>query len=314
MFRLAAAALLSALISVVPARAAEPLTVLLDWYVNPDHAPLVIAKEKGYFADEGLDVELVAPSDPSAPPRLIAAGDGDVAVTYQPSLYQQVAEGLPLVRIGTLVATPLNTLLVLADGPVKELSDLKGKTVGYAVAGVEDALLGTMLASAGVSIDDVELINVNFALSPALLSKKVDAVIGAYRNIELPQLRLQGVDARAFYPEEHGVPTYDELIFVAKNDRLDDPRLAAFLRAVERAVMWQTNHPEEAFEVYASAHPDLNDEFNREAFAATLRRFALRPAALDHGRYQQFGAFMKERGLIEETVPVNQFAVELDPH
>ena len=98
---------------------AEPLTVLLDWFVNPDHAALVIAREKGFFAAAGLDVTLVEPADPSAPPRLVAAGQGDIAVTYQPNLYQQVAEGLPVNRIGTAVATPLNSLVALADGPVK---------------------------------------------------------------------------------------------------------------------------------------------------------------------------------------------------
>lgn len=313
MLRLVLTTVFAALVLVSPGHAQDKsLTVLLDWYLNPDHAPLVIAQEKGFFADEGLTVELVAPSDPSAPPRLVAAGEGDIALTYQPSLYQQVEEGLPLSRIGTLVATPLNTLVALADGPIETLADLKGKTVGYSVAGFEDALLAAMLGSAGLSLDDVELINVNFALSPALLSKKVDAVIGAYRNFELTQLRLEGAEGRAFYPEEHGVPAYDELIFVAKTDRLDDPALAAFLRAVERAVMWQTNHPDAALDVFVKAHPDLDDELNREAFADTLRRFALRPAALDTGRYQRFSTFMKERGLVKTTPPVESYAVELN--
>ena len=79
-----------------PASAAEKLTVLLDWFVNPDHAPLVIAKEGGFFERAGLDVDLIAPADPSAPPRLVAAGQADVAVTYQPDLMLQVKEGLPL--------------------------------------------------------------------------------------------------------------------------------------------------------------------------------------------------------------------------
>ena len=128
-----------ALLAATPVRAAEKLTVLLDWFVNPDHAALVVAREKGFFAKEGLDVTLVEPADPSAPPRLVAAGQGDVAVTYQPNLYTQVKEGLPLVRVGTAIATPLNSLVVLGDGPVKGLADLKGKTIGYSIAGFEDS-------------------------------------------------------------------------------------------------------------------------------------------------------------------------------
>src|SRR3990170_4086701 len=109
-----------------PAAAADKLTVLLDWFVNPDHAPLVVAKEGGFFDRAGLDVTLVAPADPSAPPRLVAAGQADIAVTYQPDLMLNIQEGLELTRIGTLIETPLNCLIVLADGPIKTLADLKG--------------------------------------------------------------------------------------------------------------------------------------------------------------------------------------------
>ena len=135
-----------------PSAAAETLTLMLDWFVNPDHAPLFVALEKGYFAEAGLEVELIAPADPNDPPKLVAAGKADLAVSYQPQLHLQVAEGLPLVRVATLVATPLNTLLVLADGPVRTIADLKGRTIGYSVGGFEDALLGAMLERHGIGI------------------------------------------------------------------------------------------------------------------------------------------------------------------
>ncbi len=144
-----------------------------------------------------------------APPRQVAAGQGDIAVTYQPNLYQQVEEGLPLTRIGTLVATPLNTLVVLEDGPIKTLQDLKGKTVGFSVAGFEDALLAAMLSSAGMSLDDVTLVNVNFSLSPALLSKRADAVLGAYRTFQMTPLKLERAAGRALHPAPHGLPASD---------------------------------------------------------------------------------------------------------
>ena len=123
----AAALLIAATLLSQPASAAEKMTVLLDWFVNPDHAPLIVAREKGYFAAAGLDVELIAPADPNDPPKLVAAGKADIAVSYQPQLHVQVEAGLPLVRIGTLVATPLNSLVVLKDGPIKTIGDLKGK-------------------------------------------------------------------------------------------------------------------------------------------------------------------------------------------
>ena len=119
--------LIAVFIAANPAFAQDKMTLLLDWFINPDHGPIIVAEEKGFFADQNLEVEIVAPSDPADPPKLVAAGKADLAVSYQPSQHLQVAEGLPLMRVGTLVATPLNCLLVLEDGPIKTISDLKGK-------------------------------------------------------------------------------------------------------------------------------------------------------------------------------------------
>lgn len=305
------ATLVAGLVLAQSAAAADRLTVLLDWFVNPDHAPLVVAGQAGYFADEGLEVELVPPADPSAPPRLVAAKQADIAVSYQPSLQLDVAGGLPLVRIGTLIETPLNALIVLEDGPVRTLADLKGKKVGFSVSGFEDAMLRQMLASAGLTAEDVELVNVNFALSSSLLSGQVDAVIGGYRNFEATQIRLEGGTPRAFYPEENGVPIYDELVLETHRDLVGDDRLPRFLAAVEKAAVFLTNHPEEAWSLFIKAHPDLDDELNRRAWADTLPRFAKRPAALDSGRYLRFARFMQEQGLIETVPELSTYAVEL---
>ncbi len=299
------------LLTAPAAAAAERLTVLLDWFVNPDHAPLVVAQEKGFFGDRGLEVELIAPANPNDPPKLVAAGKAEVAVTYQPQLHIQVDAGLPLKRIGTLVATPLNSLVVLADGPVREIADLKGRRIGFSVGGFEDALLKAILARHGLSLDDVTLVNVNFALSPALIAGQVDAVIGAFRNFELNQMDIVGRPGRAFFVEEEGVPTYDELILVAHAKRLDDPRLRPFLDALEDGVRYLINHPEASWKLFVRGRKELDDEINRRAWRDTLPRFALRPAALDSRRYARFAAFLEEMGLITKARPVADYAVEL---
>ena len=233
------------------AQANDKLTLLLDWFINPDHAPLFVAEERGYFAAHGLDVEIIAPADPNDPPKLVAAGKADIAVSYQPQLHVQVAAGLPLTRFGTLIATPLNTLLVLEDGPVKSIADLKGRKVGYSIGGFEDALLRAMLARHGLSLDDITLVNVNFSLSPALLSGQVDAVIGAYRNFELNQMDIEGHKGRAFYVEEEGVPSYDELILVANPERMD--------RAVDTGVRERfPDGPPEDYRILVAAMRESN--------------------------------------------------------
>ncbi|CBS86664.1 ABC transporter substrate-binding protein [Azospirillum lipoferum] len=305
----AAGLMAASLMTSLPALAQDKLSVMLDWFVNPDHAPLVVAQEKGFFKEAGLEVTLTAPADPNDPPKLVAAGGADLAVSYQPQLILQVAEGLPLVRVGTLVSTPLNSVVVLRDGPVKTLKDLKGRKIGFSIAGFEDALLGAMLEKHGLSLKDVELVNVNFSLSPSLLSGQVDAVVGAFRNFELNQLDIEKHPGRAFYPEEEGVPPYDELILVAHKAKANDPRFKRFLAAVERATLYILNHPEESQAVFVKGRPELNDELNRRAWADTLRRFAHSPAALDAERYTRFAEFLKARGLIEKVAPVDQYAV-----
>ncbi len=313
MKRSIAAALLSlsVVLSPLPSRAQDKLSVLLEWFVNPDHAPLVAAQELGYFKEQGLDVTLIPPSDPSVVPRLVSTAQADIGIHYQPNLYLDHAAGLPLVRFGTLVETPLNTVTVLADGPIKSLKDLEGKKVGFSVAGFEEAMLKRMLAAEGVELKSVELVNVNFSLSPSLIGGKVDATVGGFRNFELTQMRLEGREGTAFFPEEHGVPVYDELIYVTRADLIKDDRLPRFLRAVEKASVFITNHPQKGWELFIKAYPNLNDELNKTAFFDTLPRFAKRPAALDHGRYQRFGTFMAESGLIPTAPAVEDLAVEL---
>lgn len=303
--------LAAALLAASPAVAADEMTVLLDWFVNPDHGPIIVAQEKGYFADQGLDVEIIAPADPSDPPKLVAAGQAELAISYQPQLHLQVAEGLPLKRVGTLVATPLNCLLVLEDGPIKEIGDLKGAKIGYSVAGVEEALLSAILGKHDLSVDDVELVNVNWSLSPSLMSGQVDAVLGAYRNFELNQMEIEGVTGKCFYIEEEGVPTYDELIYVANKDSMDTDKIRRFLRATELATQYIVNHPEESWTVFSGTSPELQDELNEMAWADTLPRFALRPEALDEGRYVRFEQFLSDAGLINGTRAVDDLAVDL---
>ncbi|WP_170404895.1 ABC transporter substrate-binding protein [Ruegeria arenilitoris] len=300
-----------ALLAAAPAWAEDKMTVLLDWFINPDHGPIIVAQENGYFADEGLEVEVIPPADPSAPPRLVAAGQADLAVSYQPQLHLQIHEGLPLKRVGTLVATPLNCLLVLEEGPIETLADLKDKKVGFSVAGVEEAVLSAMLNTHDVALDDIEMINVNFSLSPSLMSGQVDAVIGAFRNFELNQMDIEGVAGRCFYIEEEGVPPYDELIYVANPETMDADKVARFLAATEKATQFIVNNPKKSWEIFAATSPELQDELNARAWVDTLPRFALRPAGFDAGRYARFEAFLKDSGMIDSINPVSDITIDV---
>jgi putative hydroxymethylpyrimidine transport system substrate-binding protein len=304
--------MISAVLFAATAGAQQKFTILLDWHINPDHGPLFVALERGYYKAAGLDVELIAPSDPNDPPRLVAAKKGDVAISYQPQLHIQASKGLPLVRIGTLVATPLTTLVVLRDGPIKSIADLKGKRIGYSVGGFEEALLTAMLGKHGLTLKDVTLVNVNFSLSPSLMAGQVEAVIGAYRNFELNQMDIAKRPGRAFFPEENGVPPFDELIYVAHRDNLGDKRMLAFMGAVEQGVQYLLNYPEESWKLFIKGREkELDNELNRRAWRDTIPRFTASPAALDTQRYKRFAEFLLATKVIDKTPPVGSYTVDL---
>jgi putative hydroxymethylpyrimidine transport system substrate-binding protein len=290
-----------------PAAAQDKVRLLLDWFVNPDHAALVIAKQRGIFTKHGLEVELIAPADPNAPPKLVAAGQAEYALSYQPTLQMLAAEGLPLVRVGVLVAQPLNSLVALEDGPVKSIADFKGRKIGYSIAGFEEALLGAILEKAGLTLKDVTLINVNFALTTALMSKQVDGVIGAFRNFELNDLALHKAKGRLWEVEKNGVPTYDELILVTKRETVDVARTKKLLAAIAEATAWLKANPDEAWGIFSKSGKELDNELNKLAWKDTLPLLAVDPSALDRARYTAFADFLVKRGLIKQAPPLDSY-------
>ena len=305
-FKILTIILLSVITCVVNAKT-DKLTIGLDWFINPDHAPLIIAQKRNFFKDVGLEVEMIEPADPNDPPKLVAAGKLDLAISYQPQLHIQVDQGLPVVRVGTLVSVPLNSLVVLKDGPIKSIADLKGKKVGFSVGGFEEALLSGMLQKYNLKMSDVELININFSLSPSLIAKKVDAVIGAFRNFELNQMNIVGQPGTAFYPEENGVPHYEELIYIINKNDKGKKVYKDFLDAVQKATIFIINNPEKSWELFYKYKKGLNDELNKRAFKDTIPRFSIRPRAIDKSSYKNFQKFLFKKGIISKLHNIDLF-------
>ena len=311
MFKTAATGVIAAFLLMGSAQANEKVTVLLDWFVNPDHAPILVAEEIGAFKDAGLDVEIVPPADPSLPPRLLAAKQADIAISYQPQLYLLADQGLPVVRVGTLIGSPLNTVLALAGGPIKTLADLKGKKIGFSVSGIEEATLETMLKGQGVNLADVTMVNVNFALVTALMSGQVDGVIGGYRTFEADELKDHNVHPLVFNVEDFGIPAYDELILLANKDAAGEPKIKKFIEAVKKGTEYLEVHPKESWEAFIRKHPDLDNHVNEVAWTQTLSLFARDPGALDEARYAAYGKFLHDNKLTKAELPVSDYAIVL---
>lgn len=309
---LVAAALVAGTSALAAASAPARLQVMLDWFPNPDHVPIYLAREAGIFGRHGLEVDILVPADPNDPLKLAAAGRVDVAISYQPTVSQARAEGVPVRAIGVLVEHPLNTIMTLERNGVRSPKDLAGRRVGFSVAGFEEALLTTVLRKAGVDPAGVQLVNVNFNLTPALLSGQVDAVVGAYKNYESVVLEREGVRPVWFELTDYGVPDYYELVVVAGEATLERRRseLRAFVAALDEAIRETRRNPAAAFEAFMRANPELDRALNEEAFRRTLPEFATSQRQSEE-KWRRFHRFLLDHGVVRRDVAPSELFEDL---
>jgi len=291
--------------------AAKPLTLILDWLINPDHAAIFVAEEQGFFSREGLQINIIAPSNPDDGPKLVAAGHADLAVSYEPQLVVQAAKGLPLIRIATLINHPLNCLIVKKDGPIHQLADLKGKRIAYTSHVEGTLMLNALLEKAHLRMNDVQTINVQYDLTQALLSNRVDAVINVMRNVEPLQMQFAHQAVKIFPVELAKIPTYDELIIIANKNKLSDPRLIKFLTALNKATHYLLSNPEKSWLIFARKHPALNNQLNHQIWEATLPYIAPYPINFNKNAYKKFMLFLQQKKLIHNTLVSEDYVLKL---
>jgi putative hydroxymethylpyrimidine transport system substrate-binding protein len=276
----------------------DKLSIILDWFANPTHAPLFVAQQQGFFKEQHLQVKLIGPADPADPIKLVAAGKADIAIGYEPQFMVAVDRGLPLVALGTLIDKPLNCLAVLKSSNIVSIKDLQHKKVGYSGGSLTGITLTTMLKHHAIDPNLVERINVRYNLTQSLLSRRVDAVTGVMRTFEVLQMELAGQPARIFLPEQNGIPTYSELIFIINSKNKADLRWQRFLTAIAQANIYLHKHPEASWQKFVIIHPELNNSLNHRAWFATLPYFAHDPTRFNTNDWQHYAKFMQDHELI----------------
>ena len=291
-----------------PAKGTEKLVLMLDWFPNVDHVPIYAAIESGFFEKRGLSVEIQSPSDSADPLKLAAAGHADIALSYEPQILIASSEGIPLKAVGKLIASPLTTLLFLETSGIRVPSDLEGKTIGYTVPGMMDHL-----AEAFASVNKIHnyrLLNVGFSILQSLTSGTVDAVMGPFKTYEPVMLEKEGYASRFFEIDHSGIPTYDELVFVA-GERTYDKKKASimkFLAAIDEALVFTAARPSEALSLYFRAVPEAPAEMETKAFERTLPFFAA-DTTLSLDQWETFAEFARSCGMIEKKVDLHALLV-----
>ena len=300
------------------------VSLALDWFPNSNHAGIYAAMKQGYFEDEGLDVNVYTPADPSSVLQSIGAGRDDFGISYQTDLLQARSEGVPVVSILGIVQHPLNSVMTLQSSEITRPADLAGKKIGYPGIPSNEGLLATMLESDGLTLDDVELVDVGFALTQPLAAGTVDAIVGAYWTHESIVLELEGYPVNVMRMEEWGVPDFYELVLVASEDTVENRPdvVQEMVNAFKRGFEYAIDDPSESIDILVELGGDavLEDVERRGVELLVPMWFVGNPPPFGWqttARWESYTAWMKERGLINDSVIAdeaftNQFVAAAD--
>jgi putative hydroxymethylpyrimidine transport system substrate-binding protein len=290
-----------------------PLRVLLDWFPNPDHVGLYTAQSSNDFTDENLKVTLTPPSNASDPLKLIASGQASLGISYEPDTIIARSQGLHVTAVAALIPVALNSLIAPDTSPVKSPSQLANHTVGTAGLPADDVYLNQIYRKYGISKTPAKKVNVQSNLVAAMISKKVDATIDGYRNIEGVQLKDRGLNPLVVPVTDIGVPQYDELVVVANSDKLkNDASYRAtvqhFLAGLAKGVATAVAHPEIAQKAMIKVAKGYSPELIKKMIDATtpLLRNPLGFGRMDAKNWQSFADWMKSQGEIKKPVDASQ--------
>jgi len=298
----------------------ERVELMLDFFVNPDHAGIYSALQNGHFEDAGLEVTPRVPSDPSAPIKLVASGEADLAISYEPEVLLARDQGLPVIAVASIVSEPLTSLISLPDAGIDSPSDLREKTIATAGIPYQDAFIARILRDERIDQSEVEQVSVGLGLEQAVLSGEADAMLGGFRNIEGVSLAERGENPRVVPVDELGIPTYDELVLVANSDDVEaDPEpIRLFIAALERGTEDAIDDPEAATEAVLDAGDGLDPDLTQAEIEATLPLLAPRGkdpfGHMDSDEWDEFAGFLADESFIQALPePGASFTNELLP-
>ncbi len=295
----------------------DKITIALDWYPWSNHTGLYLAQENGYFEDENLEVEIYVPGNPEDGLRVVGAGQDEFAISYQTDVLLARGEEIPVQSVAALVQHPLNSIMALKSSGIETPADLAGKRIGMAGVPSDDALLGSVLASVGLSFDDVEIVNVGFNLIQPLLAGQIDAVIGAYWVHESFLVEREGEEVNVMRLEEWGVPDFYELVLVSSDDMVENNGdiIERAMRAIIRGYADAEADHEAALDILVEVAPETDRELEENGIVL-LAPFWTSNGTVPFGqqtedRWVSYADWLKDNNLLTDDVdPLDAFTNE----
>ena len=290
----------------------EKITFVLDWTPNTNHTGLYVAKEKGYFEKEGLDVEIVQPPEDGAD-ALVASGKAQFGVSFQDSMAPGVAgdNALPNTAVAALIQHNTSGIISRKGEGMERPKGLEGKKYATWDAPIEKAMMQNVVEKDGGDFSKVELIpsTVTDEVS-ALKSKSVDAIwiFYAWAGVATEVADLE-TDYFAF-KDINPVFDYYTPVVIANNDFLEEkPDTAkAFLRALKQGYEDAIADPDEAASILLEASPELDEElvkasqeYLKDQYKADVKQWGY----IDPARWNAFYGWLNENGLSEAELPEN---------
>ena len=289
------------------------ISVALDWLPYAMHAGLYVAKERGYFADEGIDIDIHAPADAATISQTVAQGRDTFGLATEPDVLVARAENIPIVSVAAMTQGPLYAIMVLDKSDIARPRDLKDKRVGHAGLPLERLLLDTVFKHDGLAngIDDVKFINVGYDALTGLLAGKIDGASSYYTNQPVIAEVQEGIKLRTMNVADYGVPSYYELVIVTNEDvAKNNPDIVErFLRAVTKGYKEAAANPQEAIRLMKQSNPELDTAVaNKEILLEAPLWFADNGTFgwQEESKWSSFAQWMKDGGLLTKPVDARQ--------
>ncbi|HHU69637.1 MAG TPA: ABC transporter substrate-binding protein [Thermoanaerobacterales bacterium] len=283
------------------------VTVLLDWEPNTNHTGLYVAKSKGFFESEGLEVEIIQSSE-GGTSQLIAASQGDFGISYQEEVTHARAMDIPVVSVATIIQNNTSGFASIAEKNIKTPKDFSGKKYGGWGSPAEIALLQALMEPYGASVDEVEIVNIGTSDFFTCIEKNIidfSMIFYGWTGIEA-ELRGMDLNYIPMSKENPALNFYTPVIIVKESLIDEDPELIRdFLKGAAKGYEFCIENPEEAAEILLENVPELNRELiiaSQKYLSKEYKADAEVWGIMELERWENYTDWMYENDLIPNKI------------